>query len=64
MTREEAIAKLEEAQEGMPGPYGQAIRFAIGDMRRIQKIADFLKDTECGCEDGACPIHYLEDDRK
>ena len=64
MTREEVIAKLEEAQEGMPGPYGQAIRFAIKDMRRIQKFADFLNDTETECEGGACPIKYMEDDRK
>ena len=64
MIREEAIGRLEEAQEGMPGPYGQAIRAAIEDMRMIQKIADFLKDTESECEGGACPIKYMEDDRK
>ena len=60
MTREEAIRRLEEAQEGMPGPYGQAIRMALKDMRTMQKIEDSLRDTEC--EDGACPIHFMEDD--
>ena len=40
MNREKAIEKLEEAQEGMPGPYGQAIRMALKDMRTMQKIED------------------------
>ena len=64
MNREQAIKKLEEAQEGMPGPYGQAIRMALKDMRTMQKIEDSLKDTDTdtGCEGGACRIRFMEDD--
>ena len=62
MNREQAIRKLEEAQEGMPGPYGQAIRMALKDMRTMQKIEDSLRDTDTGCEGGACRIRFMEDD--
>ena len=65
MTREKAIEKLEEAQEGMPGPYGEALRIALQDMRTMQTMSGTVqkgeKTAEDACTNDACPIHYKEE---
>ncbi len=65
MTREEAIEKVDEAQSGMPGSYGEALRIALQDMRTMLTMSGTVqkdaKTAEDACTDGACPIRYKED---
>ena len=66
MTREKAIEKLEEAQEGMPGPYGEAIRVGLKDIKTMKAIMEILEPEpeSSTCEGGACPIKFMTDDGK
>ena len=65
MTREEAIEKVDEAQSGMPGSYGEALRIALQDMRTMLTMSgtaqkDEKTAEEC-CTKDACPVHYKEE---
>lgn len=61
MTREEAMDLLETVVKGMNGKIGEAILTGLKDMKSMKELEDIKSED---CSGGACPIKYMEDDRK